>query len=167
MEEFKRVIFFCFLLKLEIAQKHPDIYAVPVKTQKSEQNWPQPMRYSVSSSRHSVLILDFAGRRKTDLARFCSYESSCLGISFCCSASKIIVKVGQNFSKLFSELISGFFSFSSFIVSSSIVFESSRKKHCTLSLKYLQSQFFAQISITEAGLHSCPLTSSLPVLDIW
>uniref|UniRef100_A0A674GFI8 Tight junction protein 2 n=1 Tax=Taeniopygia guttata TaxID=59729 RepID=A0A674GFI8_TAEGU len=30
--------------RLEIAQKHPDIYAVPVKTQKSEQNWPQPMR---------------------------------------------------------------------------------------------------------------------------
>uniref|UniRef100_A0A8C0FRW4 ZO2 protein n=1 Tax=Bubo bubo TaxID=30461 RepID=A0A8C0FRW4_BUBBB len=29
--------------RLEIAQKHPDIYAVPVKTQKSEQNWPQPM----------------------------------------------------------------------------------------------------------------------------
>ncbi|XP_009584305.1 PREDICTED: tight junction protein ZO-2 isoform X3 [Fulmarus glacialis] len=29
--------------ELEIAQKHPDIYAVPVKTQKSEQNWPQPM----------------------------------------------------------------------------------------------------------------------------
>uniref|UniRef100_A0A8C5UJ87 ZO2 protein n=1 Tax=Malurus cyaneus samueli TaxID=2593467 RepID=A0A8C5UJ87_9PASS len=30
--------------RLEIAQKHPDIYAVPVKTQKSEQSWPQPMR---------------------------------------------------------------------------------------------------------------------------
>lgn len=45
VEEFKRtIIFFYFLLKLEIAQKHPDIYAVPVKTQKSEQNWPQPMR---------------------------------------------------------------------------------------------------------------------------
>ncbi|XP_065716717.2 tight junction protein 2 isoform X2 [Patagioenas fasciata] len=29
--------------RLEIAQKHPDIYAVPVKTQKSEQNWPQPV----------------------------------------------------------------------------------------------------------------------------
>ncbi|NXS60213.1 ZO2 protein, partial [Brachypteracias leptosomus] len=29
--------------RLEIAQKHPDIYAVPVKTQKSEQNWPQTM----------------------------------------------------------------------------------------------------------------------------
>ncbi|XP_054253908.1 tight junction protein ZO-2 isoform X4 [Indicator indicator] len=29
--------------ELEIAQKHPDIYAVPVKTQKSEQSWPQPM----------------------------------------------------------------------------------------------------------------------------
>uniref|UniRef100_A0A8B9UPL4 Tight junction protein ZO-2 n=1 Tax=Anas zonorhyncha TaxID=75864 RepID=A0A8B9UPL4_9AVES len=29
--------------RLEIAQKHPDIYAVPLKTQKSEQNWPQPM----------------------------------------------------------------------------------------------------------------------------
>ncbi|XP_064260104.1 tight junction protein ZO-2 isoform X3 [Passer domesticus] len=29
--------------RLEIAQKHPDIYAVPVKTQKSEQSWPQPM----------------------------------------------------------------------------------------------------------------------------
>nr|XP_009509425.1 PREDICTED: tight junction protein ZO-2 isoform X3 [Phalacrocorax carbo] len=29
--------------ELEIAQKHPDIYAVPVKTQKSEQNWPQPV----------------------------------------------------------------------------------------------------------------------------
>ncbi|NXW11101.1 ZO2 protein, partial [Fregetta grallaria] len=29
--------------RLEIAQKHPDIYAVPVKTQKSEQNWPQPI----------------------------------------------------------------------------------------------------------------------------
>uniref|UniRef100_A0A8C0C0T4 Tight junction protein ZO-2 n=1 Tax=Buteo japonicus TaxID=224669 RepID=A0A8C0C0T4_9AVES len=29
--------------RLEIAQKHPDIYAVPVKTPKSEQNWPQPV----------------------------------------------------------------------------------------------------------------------------
>uniref|UniRef100_A0A803YKT6 Tight junction protein 2 n=1 Tax=Meleagris gallopavo TaxID=9103 RepID=A0A803YKT6_MELGA len=29
--------------KIEIAQKHPDIYAVPIKTQKSDQNWPQPM----------------------------------------------------------------------------------------------------------------------------
>ncbi|XP_009670355.2 tight junction protein ZO-2 isoform X3 [Struthio camelus] len=29
--------------RLEIAQKHPDIYAVPVKTQKSDQNWPQPI----------------------------------------------------------------------------------------------------------------------------
>ncbi|NWU94900.1 ZO2 protein, partial [Upupa epops] len=29
--------------RLEIAQKHPDIYAVPVKIPKSEQNWPQPM----------------------------------------------------------------------------------------------------------------------------
>ncbi|XP_010224678.1 PREDICTED: tight junction protein ZO-2 [Tinamus guttatus] len=29
--------------RLEIAQKHPDIYAVPVKTQKSDQNWPQPV----------------------------------------------------------------------------------------------------------------------------
>uniref|UniRef100_A0A672VBS0 Tight junction protein 2 n=1 Tax=Strigops habroptila TaxID=2489341 RepID=A0A672VBS0_STRHB len=29
--------------RLEIAEKHPDIYAVPIKTQKSEQNWPQPM----------------------------------------------------------------------------------------------------------------------------
>lgn len=95
IEEFKRVIFFCFLLKLEIAQKHPDIYAVPVKTQKAEQNWPQPMRYGVSSSKHSVSILDFAGRRKTDLASFCSYKSSCLGISFSCSASKIIIKWGR------------------------------------------------------------------------
>lgn len=44
VEELKRIIFFYFLLKLEIAQKHPDIYAVPVKTQKSEQSWPQPVR---------------------------------------------------------------------------------------------------------------------------
>ncbi|XP_065262116.1 tight junction protein ZO-2 isoform X5 [Emys orbicularis] len=29
--------------RLEIAQKHPDIYAVPIKTQKPDQNWPQPM----------------------------------------------------------------------------------------------------------------------------
>ncbi|XP_067171412.1 tight junction protein ZO-2 isoform X2 [Apteryx mantelli] len=29
--------------RLEIAQKHPDIYAVPIKTQKSDQNWPQPI----------------------------------------------------------------------------------------------------------------------------
>ncbi|XP_065262114.1 tight junction protein ZO-2 isoform X4 [Emys orbicularis] len=29
--------------ELEIAQKHPDIYAVPIKTQKPDQNWPQPM----------------------------------------------------------------------------------------------------------------------------
>ncbi|NWI15231.1 ZO2 protein, partial [Crypturellus soui] len=29
--------------RLEIAQKHPDIYAVPVKTQKADQNWPQPV----------------------------------------------------------------------------------------------------------------------------
>ncbi|OXB75529.1 UNVERIFIED_CONTAM: hypothetical protein H355_006125 [Colinus virginianus] len=29
--------------RIEIAQKHPDIYAVPIKTQKSDQNWPQPM----------------------------------------------------------------------------------------------------------------------------
>lgn len=29
--------------RIEIAQKHPDIYAVPVKTQKSDQNWPQPI----------------------------------------------------------------------------------------------------------------------------
>ncbi|KAM6468336.1 tight junction protein 2 isoform 1-T1 [Liasis olivaceus] len=27
--------------RVEIAQKHPDIYAVPIKTQKPEQNWPQ------------------------------------------------------------------------------------------------------------------------------
>ncbi|XP_074984848.1 tight junction protein 2 isoform X5 [Caretta caretta] len=29
--------------RLEMAQKHPDIYAVPIKTQKPDQNWPQPM----------------------------------------------------------------------------------------------------------------------------
>ncbi|XP_006137907.2 tight junction protein 2 isoform X1 [Pelodiscus sinensis] len=29
--------------RLEIAQKHPDIYAVPIKTRKPDQNWPQPM----------------------------------------------------------------------------------------------------------------------------
>ncbi|XP_019410637.1 PREDICTED: tight junction protein ZO-2 isoform X2 [Crocodylus porosus] len=29
--------------RLEIAQKHPDIYAVPIKTQKSDPNWTQPM----------------------------------------------------------------------------------------------------------------------------
>ncbi|XP_029468686.1 tight junction protein ZO-2 isoform X2 [Rhinatrema bivittatum] len=29
--------------RLELAQKHPDIYAVPIKVQKPEQNWPQPI----------------------------------------------------------------------------------------------------------------------------
>ncbi|XP_074850904.1 tight junction protein 2 [Carettochelys insculpta] len=29
--------------RLEIAQKHPDIYAVPIKIQKPDQNWTQPM----------------------------------------------------------------------------------------------------------------------------
>uniref|UniRef100_A0A8C9EYW1 Tight junction protein ZO-2 n=1 Tax=Pavo cristatus TaxID=9049 RepID=A0A8C9EYW1_PAVCR len=41
--------------RIEIAQKHPDIYAVPVKTQKSDQNWPQPMRTEIHEHCQRVL----------------------------------------------------------------------------------------------------------------